>query len=60
MDFAKYIFLLVASLTVFGILGGFDPANTVAELLIKSVLTGLVFATVMVLNEVKTQIFAKI
>jgi len=60
MNFAKYIFILVASLIVFGLFGGFDPSNTVGELFIKSVMTGLIFASVLVLNEVKTQVFAKI
>lgn len=60
MNFAKYVFILIASLIVFGLFGGFDPSNTVGELFIKSVVTGLVFASVLVLNEVKTQIFTRI
>lgn len=60
MDFAKYIFIIVASITIFGVLGGLDPTNSVAEMATKAVLTGLIFATGFVLREAKTLLLSKI
>jgi small-conductance mechanosensitive channel len=60
MDFAKYVFIIVASITVFGILGGLDPTNSIAEMAFKALVTGLIFATGLVLREVKTLLLSKI
>lgn len=60
MEIAKYIFIIVASITLFGIVGGFEPNITIAEMGLKSVFVGLIFTSALVLREVKTAVFAKI
>lgn len=60
MDLSKFLFTVAGSLIVFGILGGFDPTNTVFELLSKSVVTGLVLTSFLIVNEVKMQILSKL
>ena len=60
MELFKYVFIIVASVTLFGLFGGLEPNITVGEMFIKAVFTGLVFATVLVLKEVKTVLLEKI
>lgn len=60
MDLSKFLFTVAGSLIVFGILGGFDPTNTVFELLSKSVVTGLVLTSFLIVNEVKMQLLSKL
>ncbi len=60
MDIAKYIFIIVASVTLFGILGGLEQNITIAEMGIKAVFVGLIFATGLVLKETKTVLLSKI
>lgn len=60
MEIAKYIFIIVASITLFGLIGGLSPDITVTEMALKAVIVGLVFATGIVLKEAKTVIFSKI
>jgi len=60
MEIAKYIFFIVASVTLFGILGGLDPSNSIAEMGIRAVMVGLIFAGVAVLKEVKNMVLARI
>lgn len=60
MDIYKFLFTVAGSLIVFGILGGFDPTNTVFELLSKSVITGLIFTSFLVVNEVRTQLLSRL
>lgn len=60
MEIAKPIFYIVASLTIFGIIGGLDPTNTYAEMAIKAVVVGLIFAGFAALKEVKNMILARI
>lgn len=60
MEIAKYIIILVASITLFGILGGLAPDITIAEMAVKAIFVGLIFATGLVLREAKTLLFEKI
>lgn len=60
MEIAKYIFIIVASVTLFGILGGLEQNITLGEMALKAVFVGLIFATGLVLKEAKTLILAKI
>ncbi|MBO6522347.1 MAG: hypothetical protein JJ971_00850 [Balneolaceae bacterium] len=60
MEIAKYIFIIVASVTLFGILGGLSPDITLPEMAVKAVFVGLIFATGLVLREVKTLLLEKI
>ncbi|MCG8373634.1 MAG: hypothetical protein MI700_08885 [Balneolales bacterium] len=60
MGIAKYIFYVVASITLFGIIGGLDPSNSVAEMGIKAVVVGLVFATTSILIQAKDLLIYKI
>ncbi|NET34095.1 MAG: hypothetical protein F6K19_19075 [Cyanothece sp. SIO1E1] len=60
MEIAKYIFFIVASITLFGILGGLDPSNSIAEIGVRAVMVGLIFAGVAVLKEVKNMVLARI
>ncbi len=60
MEIAKYIFIIVASITLFGILGGLSPDITMAEMAVKAVFVGLIFATGLVLREAKTMLLKKI
>ena len=60
MEIAKYIFIIVASITLFGIFGGLAPDISIAEMAVKAVFVGLVFATVLVLREAKTMLLQKI
>ncbi|NER84715.1 MAG: hypothetical protein F6K42_35405 [Leptolyngbya sp. SIO1D8] len=60
MEIAKYIFFIVASITLFGILGGLDPSNSIADMGIRAVMVGLIFAGVAVLKEVKNMVLARI
>lgn len=60
MEIAKYIFIIVASVTLFGIIGGLAPDITMAEMAVKAVFVGLIFATGLVLREAKTMLLEKI
>ncbi|GAB5409909.1 MAG: hypothetical protein BalsKO_22740 [Balneolaceae bacterium] len=60
MEIAKYIFIIVASITLFGLFGGLSPDITVPEMALKAVFVGLVFAGGLVLKEAKTALFSKI
>jgi hypothetical protein len=60
MEIARPIFIIVASVTLFGMLGGLDPTNTIFEIGITAVVVGLIFAGVKVLGEVKNQLFARL
>ena len=60
MEIAKPIFYIVAATTLFGIFGGLDPSNTVAEMGIRALMVGLVFGTMAVLKEVKDQVLTRI
>ncbi len=60
MGIAKYIFYVVTSITLFGIIGGLDPSNSVAEMGIKAVVVGLVFATTSILIQAKDLLIYKI
>ena len=60
MEFAKYIFIIVASITIFGIFIGLDPNISVAEMTFKAVITGLIFASVIALREAKNLLLSKI
>lgn len=60
MEIAKYVFIIVASVTLFGIFGGLAPDITLAEMAIKAIFVGLVFAGFLVLREAKTVILSKI
>ncbi len=60
MEIAKPIFYIVATITLFGIFGGLDPSNTVAEMGVRALMVGLVFGSVAVLKEVKEQVLARI
>jgi len=60
MEIAKYIFIIVASVTLFGIFGGLEQNITLGEMALKAVFVGLIFATGLVLKEAKTLILAKI
>ncbi|MGB0346640.1 MAG: hypothetical protein ACPGGA_04085, partial [Balneolaceae bacterium] len=60
MEIAKPIFYIVAATTLFGIFGGLDPSNTVAEMGIRALMVGLVFGTIAVLKEVKDQVLTRI
>ncbi len=60
MEIAKPIFYIVASITIFGIIGGLDPTNSIAEMGIKALMVGLIFAGFAVLKEVKDQVLARI
>lgn len=60
MEIAKYIFIIVASITLFGIVGGLEPDITIAEMAIKAIFVGLIFATGLALKEAKTVILSKI
>lgn len=60
MEIAKPIFYIVAATTLFGIFGGFDPTNSVAEMGIRALMVGLVFGTIAVLKEVKDQVLTRI
>lgn len=60
MEIAKYTFFIVASITLFGIFGGFAPDITLPEVTLKAVFVGLIFSGVTILNEVKTALFQRI
>lgn len=60
MEIAKYIFFIVASITLFGIIGGFAPDITLSEVALKAVFVGLIFSAVSLLKEAKTAIFHRI
>lgn len=60
MEIAKPIFYIVASITLFGILGGLDPTNSVVEMGITAIVVGLIFGGIAVLKEVKNQLVEKI
>jgi small-conductance mechanosensitive channel len=60
MEIAKPIFIIVASITLFGILGGLDPSNTIFEMGLTAVVVGLIFAGLAVLREVKDQVLARL
>ncbi|RNC84738.1 MAG: hypothetical protein ED557_07100 [Balneola sp.] len=60
MEFSKYIITIVLAITLFGILGGFESGISMAEMTIRAVLTGLIFAALLVLKEAKTALFNKI
>ncbi len=60
MEIAKYIFIIVASVTLFGILGGLEQNITIGEMALKAVFVGLIFASGIVLKEAKTLILSKI
>ena len=60
MEIAKYIFITVASITLFGIFGGLNPYNSIAEIAVRAVMVGLVFAGFAVLKEAKEFVVAKI
>ena len=60
MELFKYVFIIIASVTLFGLFGGLEPNISVMEMFIKAVFVGLVFATVLVLKEVKTTLLEKI
>ncbi len=60
MEIAKYIFIIVANITLFGLVGGLAPDITVAEMAVKAVFVGLIFATGLVLKEAKTVLLSKI
>lgn len=53
MEIAKYIFFLVASITLFGVFGGLDPTNSIMEMAVRAVLVGLVFSGFALLKEAK-------
>ncbi|MBO6794775.1 MAG: hypothetical protein JJ895_12760 [Balneolaceae bacterium] len=60
MEIAKPIFIIVASLTLFGIFGGFDPANTMLETGLTAIVVGLIFMGITILKEVKDQLLARL
>lgn len=60
MEIAKPIFYVVASITLFGILGGLDPTNSIAEMGIRAVIVGLVFGGFAVVREFKDQVLSRI
>ena len=60
MEIAKPIFYIVASITLFGIIGGLDPTNSIVEMGIRAVIVGLIFASFAVLREVKDLVLARI
>ena len=60
MEIAKYIFIVVASITLFGIFGGLNPDNTIAEMGVRAIMVGLLFASVAVIREAKDFVVAKI
>lgn len=60
MEIAKYIFMVVASITLFGIFGGLNPDNTIAEMGVRAIMVGLIFAGAAVVRETKDFIVAKI
>ena len=60
MDFAKYIFAIVGSITLFGLIGGLEPNITLVEMILKAVFVGLIFATGLVVKEVIHSYFSKI
>ncbi|HCD53317.1 MAG TPA: hypothetical protein DEQ34_12780 [Balneolaceae bacterium] len=60
MEIAKYIFIIVASVTLFGIIGGMDPANSVVMIGAKAMLTGAIVGTFLMLKEYKGVILSKI
>lgn len=60
MEFSKYIFITVAALTLFGIVGGFEPNITVGAMTIKALIVGSIFTGFFILREAKTMILQKI
>lgn len=60
MEFSKYIFITVAAVTLFGIVGGLEPNITVGMMAIKALIVGSIFAAVLILKEAKTMILQKI
>ncbi len=60
MEIAKPIFIIVASLTLFGILGGFDPSNTMLEIGFTAFVVGLIFMGITILKEAKDQLLARL
>lgn len=60
MEIAKYIFIIVASITLFGIFGGLAPDISLSEMALKAVFVGLVFASGLMLKEAKTVILSRI
>jgi hypothetical protein len=60
MEIAKYIFIIVASVTLFGIFGGLNPDNSIAEMAVRAIMVGLVFAGIEVFKQVKDEMLARI
>jgi hypothetical protein len=60
MEIAKPIFYIVGSITLFGILGGLDPSNTIAEMAVRAVMVGVIIAGISVAKDVKNTLLEKI
>ena len=60
MEIAKTIFIIVASITLFGIFGGLNPDNSIAEVAVRAIMVGLVFTGIAVLREAKDYVVARI
>jgi hypothetical protein len=60
MEIAKYIFLVVASITLFGLIGGLSVENTIPEMLFKAVVVGLILGSAYALKEAKNLLLSKI
>ena len=60
MEIARPIFYIVGSITLFGILGGLDPTNTVAEMGIRAAMVGVIVGGISVAKDVKDNLLARI
>lgn len=60
MEISKYIFVIVASITLFGVFGGFTPNISIVEIAFKALAVGLVFVSVIGLKQATETVLHKI
>lgn len=60
MELFKYVFFIIAGITLFNLFGGLEPGIGFGEMALKAVFVGLIFATGLVLKEAKEAFLNKI